>query len=169
MACCAHRRPLGRSESPCVFQKGPRHQLSGGNNAQPCAPPPVSSLAGGPRSHKRVIQNFFFRSPPHPPPPSPPRDSPLPSHLRILPSYCTKRMREGGQRAAALFCSRLGLARLEVSEENCFFFFSFFPHPPGGRVALTWVRHWALRHSASEMRCFFFFVFALCPSPPKRV
>lgn len=171
---CANRRPLGRSESPCVFQKGPRHQLSGQNNAQPCAPPPVSSLAGWPYSHKHVIQNFFF--PPSAPLHRPhPLRLPLPSHLQILPSYCTKRMREGGQRAAALFCSGPGLARLEVSEENCFFLPLRTPHPhppppPAWRLRSSYL---GSSLSATPLCIWnalvFFLVSALCLSPPKRV
>lgn len=52
------------------------------------------SQAAQPYSNTHVIQNFLEP----------------PSHLQIVPTYYTKQLCEGGQRAAALFCCGPGLA-----------------------------------------------------------
>lgn len=54
----------------------------------------IHSQAAQPYSNKHVIQNFLKP----------------PSHLQIVPTYCTKQLREGGQRAATLICFAVGWA-----------------------------------------------------------
>lgn len=54
----------------------------------------IPSQAAQPYSNKHVIQNFLK----------------APSHLRTVPTYCTKQLSEGGQRAATLFCCGLDMA-----------------------------------------------------------
>ncbi len=63
---------------------------------------PIPSQAAQPYSHKHVIQNFLE------PPPT----------FKIVPTYRTKQMREGGQRAATLFCCGQGMAERGASRRR---------------------------------------------------
>lgn len=88
--------PSGGLRSPMGVPEGPRHQVTQLREQYTAMRTSTltSSLAAWPYSNKHVIQNFLEP----------------PSHLRIVPSYCTKQLCEGGQRAAALFCCGLGIA-----------------------------------------------------------
>lgn len=63
---------------------------------------PAHSQAAQPYSNKHVIQNFL-----EPPPTS-----------KIVPTYCTKQLREGGQRAATQFCCGLGITERGASRRT---------------------------------------------------
>lgn len=77
------------------------------------------SQAAQPYSNKHVIQNFLKP----------------PSHLRNVPTYCTKQLNEGGQRAAAVFCCALRKAESR----------------PGRRTAESNVRRLRLSYLGSSL------------------
>lgn len=84
-----------------------------------------------------------------------------PSHLQIVPTYCTKQVSEGGQRAAALFCCGLGMAGRGAGREA-----TDEKHEAGGSVLPGFIiKCYATLH----LNCVGFVSFLFFFSPPKRV
>ena len=84
-------------ENPGLFQKSLVIKLlKHRNNTQQCA----LTVSYTHRQPSHILINMWSRT----------FLSPPPSHLQIVPTYRTKQLREGGQRAATLFSCGLGMA-----------------------------------------------------------